>query len=60
MKMYMISDNIDTCTGMRLAGIEGAVVHEKEEFRAELNRAMADKEIAVVILTKNLDRIIPS
>ena len=28
MKMYLISDNIDTFTGMRLAGIEGAVVHE--------------------------------
>ena len=29
MKMYLISDNIDTYTGMRLAGVEGAVVHEK-------------------------------
>ena len=28
MKMYLISDNIDTYTGMRLAGVEGAVVHE--------------------------------
>ena len=26
MKMYLISDNIDTWTGMRLAGVEGAVV----------------------------------
>ena len=52
MKMYLISDNIDTCTGMRLAGIEGAVVHEKEELKAELNRAMADKDIAVVVLTE--------
>jgi len=24
MKMYLISDNIDTWTGMRLAGVEGA------------------------------------
>ncbi len=23
MKMYLISDNIDTLTGMRLAGVEG-------------------------------------
>ena len=38
MKMYLISDNIDTCTGMRLAGIEGAVVHEKEELKAELKK----------------------
>ena len=28
--MYLISDNVDTLTGMRLAGVEGAVVHERE------------------------------
>ena len=38
MKMYLISDNIDTWTGMRLAGVEGAVVHEKEELKAELDK----------------------
>ena len=27
MKMYLISDNVDTLTGMRLAGVEGVVVH---------------------------------
>ena len=26
--MYLISDNRDTYTGMRLAGVEGVVVHE--------------------------------
>lgn len=59
MKMYLISDNIDTCTGMRLAGVEGAVVHEKEELRAELNRVMADKDVAVVILTEKFGREFP-
>ena len=28
--MYLISDNIDTLTGMRLAGVDGIVVHERE------------------------------
>ena len=32
MKMYLISDNVDTLTGMRLAGVEGVVVHEKNEL----------------------------
>ena len=27
MKFYLISDNMDTLTGMRLAGIEGEVAH---------------------------------
>ena len=38
MKMYLISDNIDTYTGMRLAGVEGAVVHEKQELKAEIRK----------------------
>ncbi len=33
MKLYLISDNVDTYTGMRLAGVEGCVVHEKNELR---------------------------
>ena len=36
MKMYLISDNVDTQTGMRLAGVEGVVVHERDELRQAL------------------------
>ena len=34
MKMYLISDNIDTWTGMRLAGVEGAVVRAVSDTNA--------------------------
>ena len=34
--MYLISDNVDTLTGMRLAGIDGVVVHEREELRTAI------------------------
>ena len=47
MKMYLISDNIDTQTGMRLAGVDGVVVHEREELRTALETALADKEIGI-------------
>ena len=56
MKMYLISDNIDTMTGMRLAGIEGVVVHEKEELKAALQNALADKEIGILLLTEKFGR----
>ena len=52
MKMYLISDNIDTWTGMRLAGVEGAVVHEKEELKAEIDKVLADQEIGILLLTE--------
>ena len=59
MKMYLISDNIDTMTGMRLAGIEGVVVHEKEELKAALQNALADKEIGILLLTEKFGREFP-
>ena len=31
MKFYALSDNVDTAMGMRLAGIEGEVLHTAEE-----------------------------
>lgn len=59
MKMFLISDNVDTYTGMRLAGVEGVVVHEREELKAELNRVLADKEIGIVLLTEKFGRDYP-
>ncbi len=41
--MYLISDNIDTLTGMRLAGVEGVIVHEPDELKEDLERNIADK-----------------
>ena len=44
MKMYLISDNVDTLTGMRLAGVDGVVVHERQELREALENAMDNKK----------------
>jgi len=59
MKMYLISDNIDTYTGMRLAGVEGAVVHEKAELLQELDKVLADKEVGIVLLTEGFGKRFP-
>ena len=56
MKMYLISDNVDTWTGMRLAGVEGCVVHGKDELQKELDKVMADKEVGIVLLTEGFGR----
>jgi len=57
--MYLISDNVDTLTGMRLAGIEGVVVHERDELREALDKALADKEIGILLLTEIFGREFP-
>ena len=40
MKMYLISDNVDTYTGMRLAGVDGVVVHERDELKKALEKVL--------------------
>ena len=59
MKMFLISDNVDTYTGMRLAGVEGAVVHERDELKEALNKALADKDIGILLLTEKFGREFP-
>ncbi len=54
MRFYLISDNIDTQVGMRLAGIEGVVVHEADEVHQALSDAMEQEDIAVILMTERL------
>ena len=44
---------------MRLAGVEGAVVHEKQELINELDKVLADREIGIVLLTEKFGRDYP-
>jgi V/A-type H+-transporting ATPase subunit F len=54
MKYYVISDNVDTQVGMRLAGIEGIVVHEQEEVTKALSEAMQKDDIGIILMTERL------
>lgn len=57
--MYLISDNVDTYTGMRLAGVEGCVVHTRQELKEALERTIADKQIGIILLTEKFGREFP-
>ena len=54
MRFYLISDNVDTQVGMRLAGIDGVVVHTPEEVKDALKKATAMDDVAVVLITATL------
>lgn len=54
MRAYVISDNRDTLTGMRLAGCEGEIARSADEARQALRRIMREEGIAVVCLTEKL------
>lgn len=51
MKFFLISDNTDTQMGMRLSGIEGVVAHTRQEVLHELDNAISNPEIAIVLMT---------
>lgn len=59
MKFFVISDNIDTCMGMRLTGIDGVVVHEYSEVVQKLREVFVDEEIGIVLMTQKVINLCP-
>lgn len=59
MKLFAISDNIDTITGLRLSGIKGIVAHEREEILEALDDLVMDKEMGIILMTELLAEKIP-
>ena len=59
MKFYLISDNIDTQIGMRLAGIEGIVLHEKKEIAQKLEDICNYPEYGIILITEKLMKRCP-
>jgi len=59
MRMYLISDNTDTYTGMRLAGVDGVVVHTKPDLKDNLDIVLADKTIGILLITEKLSEEFP-
>lgn len=57
--MYLISDNVDTYTGMRLTGVDGIVVHERAELQEALQKVLLDKTIGIVLLTEKFGQEFP-
>ena len=59
MKMFLISDNADTYNGMRLVGVEGVIVHEREELKAAMDQALTDPEIGILLLMERFGKEFP-
>lgn len=59
MNMYVISDNVDTLTGLRLVGIIGKIIHSRDELWEELNRVLENPEIGVLLISEKLSGEFP-
>lgn len=59
MRYYLISDNHDTLVGMRLAGIEGVLVHGLDEVRSAIQFAIDEKDIGVLLISEKCAALCP-
>ena len=51
MKFFLITDDADTCVGMRLAGINSVLVHDAQKAEKALDDAVSDKDIGMILIT---------
>lgn len=58
MRMYLLSDNVDTLMGMRMSGVDGVVLHEEQELREKLDSLLKEDDIAVILITSTLVKLI--
>jgi V/A-type H+-transporting ATPase subunit F len=59
MRYFLISDNADTLTGFRLAGVEGTRCETKEETLAAITEAMKDPDIGILLINETLAALCP-
>ena len=59
MRMYAVSADADTLTGLRLAGIEGELAADKKKTAAIVSRVRADSDIAVLLIDEDCAAMIP-
>lgn len=55
--MFLLSDNTDTSTGMKLVGVNGVVVHSRDEVLSALNKALENGEYGIILYTNKLREI---
>lgn len=59
MRFFVISNETDTLTGMRLAGMEGAMVSDRRSLEEHIEKVCADENIAVLLITENCASFAP-
>jgi V/A-type H+-transporting ATPase subunit F len=59
MRFYLISDNIDTAVGLRLAGIEGVIVNDCEGVKTALDKTIKAGDIGIILITEKLYKLCP-
>lgn len=59
MRMFAVSDDRDTLTGLRLAGIEGRFATRKRDIEACIEDVRSDPDLAVLVITEGCAELVP-
>lgn len=57
MKMFVISDNRDTLTGLRMAGVEGVIAKTEEEVKAQLDAVLKRDDVGILLINGTLAKL---
>ena len=60
MKAFLVSDNHDSLVGMRLAGVQGYLVHNSEEAFDAIENVLKQKDIAILAITEKAAEMAPN
>lgn len=58
MKMFCISENLDVSLGLRLSGIEYAVLTNKDEVLDKISKLLKNKDYGIIILTDKIYKLV--
>lgn len=58
MESYLLSDNDETLQGMRMAGILGEVLDDKELIIKKIDELILDSNIGIIILTQKVKNLV--
>ncbi len=59
MRYFLISDNSDTLTGLRLAGVEGTLCQTREETLRAIHDAAEDPDVGILLINEKLAALCP-
>ena len=52
MRIFLISDNVDTLMGFRLVGVDGVVVHSADDVKKIVIDIMEKGNVALIMITE--------
>lgn len=57
MKIFCISDSLETAVGLKLSGVESSILDNKEKIDKKIDEIIQNPEIGILVVTDNVYNI---